>query len=290
MNDVEPVNDPGDPRAQRIADLAKPGHANTKVALVEDAEPLTNALRAKVRVAEVYYDQSYGLDPVVAEAAGAAGVPVIGIDPAVATRLFRADKRPKVFGIAKIPRPATLDALNERPGDIVVLDGVRIVGNIGAIIRTATGLGAAGVVLLDSGLTAIADRRLLRASRGYVFSLPVIVATASSLERFLVDRGIATVVLEAAGPVSLAQAASAQERLALVFGAERDGPSAVFRASDESAPALAASAAREPLEPTLEFETVAIPMSGSAESLNVSVAAGIVLYARNAARGAAAVG
>ncbi|MGI5507469.1 TrmH family RNA methyltransferase [Lentzea sp. CA-135723] len=49
---------------------------------------------------------------------------------------------------------------------------MKIVGNIGAIVRTSLALGASGIILVDSDITSIADRRLQRASRGYVFSFP----------------------------------------------------------------------------------------------------------------------
>jgi TrmH family RNA methyltransferase len=284
-----PVESIGDPRAQRIADLAKPGHKNTKVALIEDQEPLQNALRAGVRFIEVYYDDRHEPPSQLIEACAEAGAKIAAIDSSLAMRLFKTDKRPKLFGLALVPKPVPLAALVERAGDIVVLDGVRIVGNIGAIIRTASGLGAAGVVLIDSGLSSIADRRLLRASRGYVFSLPVIVTTAGDFQAFVDRHKLACVVLEAdtrgqptaltasasvgspaspsvaAKPTSLADLAAAPGRKALVFGSERTGASVQFRAG---------------LPGPGTVTTVAIPMPGPVESLNVSVAVGIALYAR----------
>jgi TrmH family RNA methyltransferase len=160
-----------------------------------------------------------------------------------------------------------------RPGDIVVLDGVRIVGNIGAIIRTATGLGAAGVVLIDSGLTTVADRRLLRASRGYVFSLPVVLSTAERLREFLDEHFVDIAVLEADGQVELSQVAAGPEPLALVFGSERAGTSELLRSvfSDHEGD----------WDRSKETRTVSIPMPGPVESFNVSVAAAIVLYSRS---------
>ncbi|MDR0594195.1 MAG: NshR/TsnR family 23S rRNA methyltransferase [Bifidobacteriaceae bacterium] len=271
MSFSAPIRDLADPRAQRIADLAKPSHSNTKVALVEDAEPLANAWRAGVELTGVYFEDGRALPGELARLGEDPAVPVAAVDGALLIRLFRTDKRPKVFGIAKLPRPAKLEALAGRTGDIVILDGVRIVGNIGAIIRTATGLGAAGVVLIDSGLTSVADRRLLRASRGYVFSLPVVLAQAVEVRQFAQAHQIGLTVLDSTGAGSLEDLRRQPGRRALVFGGERAGPSEWFLGG-----------------PGAGSQPVSIPMPGPVESLNVSVAVAIVLHARLVGRGAAA--
>ncbi|MDR1634531.1 MAG: NshR/TsnR family 23S rRNA methyltransferase [Bifidobacteriaceae bacterium] len=298
MNLAEPITSLADPRAQRIADLAKPSHSNTKVALIEDAEPLANALRAGVGFIEVCYEQGHPVTAELEDLLAQARVPVAVVEGAILTRLFRTDKRPRLFGIAKVPRPSRLEALLERPGDVVVLDGVRIVGNIGAIVRTATAFGAAGLALIDSGLATIADRRLLRASRGYVFSLPVVLTEANELARFLGDEAIPITVLDADGASTLAELARRPGRRALVFGNERKGPSASLRGAAPE-PAIRQDAPGGPITPvqqTLEAQSgrperdsapdrlsaVAIPMPGPVESLNVSVAVAVTLYALTA--------
>ncbi|MDR1188333.1 MAG: NshR/TsnR family 23S rRNA methyltransferase, partial [Bifidobacteriaceae bacterium] len=111
MNVSEPIKSLADPRAQRIADLAKPNHANTKTALIEDAEPLANALRAGVEFVEVYHDDAHPLSQGLAALCAELGVPVCTVEGAVLTKLFRSDKRPRVFGVAVVPRPDKLSAL-----------------------------------------------------------------------------------------------------------------------------------------------------------------------------------
>lgn len=262
MSLAEPVESLSDPRAQRVADLAKPSHNNAKTVLIEDAEPLATALAAGVEVTAVYHDAASAAPPDLLAACARAGAPVAAVAPAILTRLFKTDKRPKLFGLANTPRPAQLADLADRPGDIVVLDGVRIVGNIGAIVRSAAALGAAGLALVDSGLATVADRRLLRASRGHVFTLPVALAEPAELSRFLARRQIPTALLDAGGRAGLADLAAVPGRRALIFGGEKTGPSARFRPAGGGGPL-----------------TVAIAMPGPVESLNVSVAVGIVLHA-----------
>ena len=149
-------------------------------------------------------------------------------------------------------------------GDVVALDGVRLLGNIGAIARTATAFDAAGLVLLDSNLTSVFDRRLTRASRALNFALPIVLADRREFLAFAEDDARPVVLLDRGGACTLERSLSAPHPVALVMGSERTGASEEIEA---------AAAVR-----------CEIPISGRVESLNVSVAAGIALYARSRAR------
>jgi tRNA G18 (ribose-2'-O)-methylase SpoU len=146
----------------------------------------------------------------------------------------------------------------------VILDGVRITGNIGAIIRSAVALGAAGTVLVDSGLASAYDRRVIRASRGLSFAHPVVLATREDVAALLASSSATLVSITGEATAPLAGLARIPGRVALLFGGERAGASA----------GLDALAARR----------FAIPMTPGVESLNVSTAAAIALYARTLGR------
>ncbi len=148
-----------------------------------------------------------------------------------------------------------------------MLDGVRMVGNIGAITRTASALGAAGVIVLDSGLRTTFDRRLIRASRGLVFSLPVVLASRTECAGFLQREKVRIATLSADAESPLHAIRSVTDRIALILGSERDGVSQGF---DD-----------------LANHRFSIPMKPGVESLNVSVAAGIALYEHAAGQEAA---
>jgi TrmH family RNA methyltransferase len=230
--------------------------------VVEEAEPIIIALGAGVEVDAVFVEEGQAAPDTLVRAATAADVPIFALTTHDAVRVFKSDKRARICATVRLPTPAKLSDILARPGDLVVLDGVRIVGNIGAITRSAFALGAAGLVLVDSDLDSIADRRLLRASRGYVFALPTVIAEASEVLAAVRAAGAEVAALEADGGVPLDELGRRPGRLALVFGSERRGGSPAFAgAADVKA---------------------AIPMRPAAESLNVSVAVGIVLYARSA--------
>ncbi|MDU0347233.1 TrmH family RNA methyltransferase, partial [Actinomyces sp. MRS3W] len=226
MTGHEVLSDRSAPAAQRIADLAKVSARPGKSLLVEDPETLLNALRAGVTFHEVYVLDSAEPPAQLREECARRRVPLRVIASGLATDLFRSDKRPEVFGVARMPQPVEPAQLLAGTGDLLILDGVRIVGNIGAIARSAYAFGAAGMVLVDSGLASIADRRLIRASRGYVFSLPVALMDWQDTQALLADfvgAGGHVAALDAGATGSLDRLAAWDGRLALIAGAETTG-------------------------------------------------------------------
>jgi 23S rRNA (guanosine2251-2'-O)-methyltransferase len=143
----------------------------------------------------------------------------------------------------------------ERPL-LCCLDQVTDPRNLGAVIRSAAGAGATGVVLPAHGAVAITPA-VSRASAGAVEHLPV--AVVPNLARYLNEvKGprLWVYAADAAGmPMAEADLAGG---LALVFGAEGKGLRPLVRKACDAA--------------------VSIPLAGRVESLNVSVAAAVLLY------------
>jgi 23S rRNA (guanosine2251-2'-O)-methyltransferase len=144
----------------------------------------------------------------------------------------------------------------ERPL-LVCLDQVSDPRNLGAVCRSAEGAGATGIVLPAHG-SARVTAAVARASAGAVEHLPVAVVT--NLARYLAEvKGDDLWVWAAdAGGQPLWEADLGAGGLALVFGAEGRGLRPLVRRTCDAA--------------------VAIPLLGRVESLNVSVAAGVLLY------------
>ncbi len=157
------------------------------------------------------------------------------------------------MAIAAVPA-ATLDTLELGAGvRLVVLDGVQDPGNAGTIIRTAAALGATAVIGMP-GTVDLWNAKVVRSSMGASFHLPLVAATWEDLASISRTRGVALWGADAAGtPID---SVTPPERLALVVGNEGAGLSAD---------------ARERID-----TVVALPIA--IESLNVAVAAGILLY------------
>jgi 23S rRNA (guanosine2251-2'-O)-methyltransferase len=144
----------------------------------------------------------------------------------------------------------------ERPL-LICLDQVSDPHNLGAVARTAEAAGATGVVVPAHGSARVTPA-VARASAGAIEHLPVAVVT--NLARFLTEVKSGTLwVVGAAGdaPRSMWEADLAGG-LALVFGAEGKGLRPLVRRTCD--------------------ELVSIPLEGTVESLNVSVAAAVLLY------------
>jgi TrmH family RNA methyltransferase len=245
------------PAARRVSDVLRSRATRPKVFVIDDQENIEQAVASGVELDSVYVTASAAdLLPTLAGLAPAASAHIV--DDGVAGNLFGEHRHARVFAIARTPRMPTLRELGRTAGDIVVLDGVRLVGNIGAITRTACALSAAGVVVVDSGLRSVLDRRLIRASRGLVFATHVVLAGRSECADFVRAEQLTAVSLEADAVEPLASIRVVDERLALILGGERTGVSSELAA--------------------LTTHRYAIPMNAKVESLNVSVAAGIALY------------
>lgn len=134
-------------------------------------------------------------------------------------------------------------------------------GNIGAMMRTSLALGLGGMILLNADPDDLFDRRLVRASRGSVFALPVACVPEADLLAFLQEAGLELVVTSPYAETPVDDLAALTTRLALAFGHEKTGCS----------PSLMAAASRQ----------VRIPIRPGIDSLNISVAAGITLYSRH---------
>jgi TrmH family RNA methyltransferase len=156
------------------------------------------------------------------------------------------------------PRRWALDDIAAAPGSpVLVLDGVQDPGNVGTILRSALGLGAAGVVALK-GTAELTNPKVVRGSMGAVFRLPAVPSDVDAYLRWSREHGIETWVTAADGTAIEPGTARAHPAVVgLVLGNEGAGVS----------PALEAAASRR----------VAIRLTPGAESLNVAVAAAILL-------------
>ncbi len=154
---------------------------------------------------------------------------------------------------------------------ILVIDGVQDPGNVGTLIRTAHALGAAATVVLR-GTADVLNPKALRAAMGATFRHPVVPLDD---QQFITWAGANAVTLWATAadgvPLERARSDAARGTGAAARGTGAGGERIAVIVGNEGAgirPALNAVAARR----------VAIPLAQGAESLNVAVAAGILLH------------
>jgi len=239
--------------------LTRTGRIELSRILIDDEENILQALDSGVELESVYYAG----DEIVSDELKKklpASVKIFEVAKRTTKKIFENDKITRIFAIAKTPKPIGLDAITKIQRDMVVLEDVSISGNIGAITRTSLALGVGGIILLNTEHVDIYDRRLIRASRGYVFVLPVIATTTEAFIQFAKQNNLQVLVTNAHAEKLVQDISSLPQRLMIVFGSEKDGCS---QAITDAA--------------TLQ---VRIPIDSRVESLNVSAAAGITLYSR----------
>ena len=146
-------------------------------------------------------------------------------------------------------------------GPVLVLAGLQDPGNLGTILRSAEAFGSAGVILGEGTVSSL-NSKVIRASAGSVFRLPVLTSKSAgkSLEEIsamLRERGIRLLATSSHKGTRLVQANLSSE-IAIYIGSEGSGlPRSLMSQMDE---------------------TIAIPHAPQVESLNAGVAASIVLY------------
>ena len=261
---------PGHPAQRRASAKAQQRQRNSKdkpvAELVAGRNPVVECLRAQVPTTALYVQIGIEADERVTEAVRMAadrGISVLEVSRPELDKLTNAAMHQ---GLALQMPPfeyahpdELLAAAKEsvEPALLVALDGVTDPRNLGAVIRSAAAFGADGVLLpqrRSAGITAVA----WRTSAGTAAKIPVAVAT--NLTRTLRDyanEGMMLVGLDADGTVTVDELSLATSPLVVVVGSEGRGLSRLVREACD--------------------ETVSIPMSAGVDSLNASVAAGVVL-------------
>ena len=187
----------------------------------------------------------------------AAGGEVVEVTPAILEKVSRRDNPQMVMGVFAQAFTA-LDALDPAAaGCWVALEQVRDPGNLGTIVRTADAAGCGGVILVGECCDPY-SLEAVRATMGSIFAVKIAKATAGE---FLAWRKAwpGSVVGTLLSATADHRAADYRRPSLILMGAEQSGLT----------PALAAAC----------DVAVKIPMRGRADSLNLAVATGIMIYA-----------
>jgi 23S rRNA (guanosine2251-2'-O)-methyltransferase len=192
------------------------------------------------------------------------GVPVRFEDRSQLDRIANSKDHQGVVALAAARAPATLEDIlaraNATPtqfGLIVLLDGVEDPHNLGAIIRTSLAAGAHGVIIPERRAAGLTDT-VARASAGALSHLPI--AKVTNLVRTmeeLKEAGYWLVGLDEEGQKSYTEV-DYRSPVGIVLGGEGGGLHDLTRKR-------------------CDF-VVSLPTTGPVRSLNVSVAAGVVLF------------
>jgi TrmH family RNA methyltransferase len=254
-----PIESPANPRIKAAIALRKRTEREaTGMTLVDGNREIRRALDAGVEIAEAFAATGAASsdDMTLLSDLRAARIRVTEVSDRAMARLAFGERAGSI--VARVRFPATGLELLEVGADplVVVVDAVEKPGNLGAILRSADGAGVDALVLADPG-TDPSNPNVIRASLGTVFTVPIAVTDGPAARAWLAGHGIRVVTARVDAPLPYT-AADLRGPMAIVLGPETTGLS-----DDWSA---------------VETTAVAIPMHGVADSLNVSVTAGILLY------------
>ena len=229
--------------------------------IVYGLNPVIEALRAgRVRRLKVGARGDKRTDEAVA-LAKAAGVQVERVDAQVLERLSRGGVHQGIAADVEAPRDYSVQELVDgaapHPPLLVVLDGVEDPHNVGAIVRSVDASGGHGIIRQERHAAAL-DGIAAKASAGAiaVVKIATVVNIARALEE-LKDAGVWTVGFAGEGREDY-DVVDFTLPTAIVVGGEGDGLRRLTRDRCD--------------------RLVKIPMAGSVDSLNVSVAAGVALF------------
>ncbi|MGW0228945.1 TrmH family RNA methyltransferase [Actinopolymorpha singaporensis] len=180
------------------------------------------------------------------------------IGPRVLTRLCGRARPDGLLALARLPRRTAAELEFGSSALVLVADGIEYAGNLGTLVRTADACSADCVVLVRRQVRPN-HPRVFVASRGTVLTVPLVEFPDPAAASAWLDRcGFTVVVAEPGATRDYRAGDLSGPRTAVVVGSEGRGVSSAWYAA--------------------RVRPVSIPMFGTADSLNVSVSAALLLY------------
>jgi TrmH family RNA methyltransferase len=191
----------------------------------------------------------------LAAATKADGGAVLEVSAPVLEKITRRDNPQNVVGV--FAQRFAAEAEVGRDGIWVALDRVRDPGNLGTIIRTIDAAGLAGVALVGTSCDPFA-LEAVRATMGSIFHVPVARLSEEALVRQAKRHGARLVGTHLTAEAIDYRAADYRRPLILLMGNEQQGLTETLTAACD--------------------QVVRIPMHGRADSLNLAVSTGLMVY------------
>ncbi|GBF49793.1 rRNA methylase [Leptospira ryugenii] len=187
-----------------------------------------------------------------------ANCPVYQLPKKIFEKISYRDRPDGLIAVAKTPNPVydwnLIKDLSFNP--ILIIEGVEKPGNLGTILRTAEGAGVKLVLVTDPKIDLF-NPNVVRASTGTLFTLPIFLSPLDELTKNLKKFSYQIFAVTPEGR-TLYTSANLCEKSAFLFGSEQYGLSAEAKKTSH--------------------DTLFLPMFGEADSLNLAMSCGIVLY------------
>ena len=167
-----------------------------------------------------------------------------------------------LVAVARFHAEALADFKPRPDAPLFILEGIEKPGNLGAIFRSADAAGVGGIIICGKGTDA-SNPAVIRASLGTVFCVPIACDTTSAVIQWCIAHNQNIVAATPDGTTRW-HAVEFANQPAILLGSEAHGISSCW---------LEAVTKKN-----ITLETVALPMRGLADSLNVSATAAVLAY------------
>jgi RNA methyltransferase, TrmH family len=240
---------------------------STGLTIIDGAREIRRALDAGIRVETAFVapDLVRSSEAQVVEERLRHRPSTFEVSPAVLAKVAFGERSDGVVAVVATPDRQLTDLNLPADALVLIVEGVEKPGNLGAVVRTADAVGADAVIAADAR-TDLFNPNAIRASIGTIFALPVVAAPSGAVLDWLTAQGIRPVAALVDAPVTYLET-DLRRPVAIVLGSEAEGLSATWR------------------DPRVT--PAAIPMLGIADSLNVSIAAAVLLFEAVRQRGVA---
>jgi TrmH family RNA methyltransferase len=228
--------------------------------LIEGYREISRAVTAGWKLHELFYCREFFLgsnEETLLRTLRQHNTTLFNCAPTVFTKLAYRDRPDGLLAVAPQQRRELneLTSLSAMPL-LLVAEAIEKPGNLGTMLRSADAVAATGVVVCDR-CTDIFNPNVVRASVGTLFTVPIVETSSQIALNWLRSQGIAIVAATPSASLCYT-AAPLNGPLAIVVGTEQLGLSDFWLQNADI--------------------QVAIPMCGTADSLNVATAATLLLY------------
>lgn len=236
---------------QKIKNLRKlhttKGRKEARLYLIEGEHLYLAALQNQIELKEIIITEKF-INQVTETTAIVTLVP-----DEVMQALSQTETAPGIICVLEIPAEPVL---NELKGKFVLLDGVQDPGNAGTIVRTADAAGFDGVIF-GSGSVDPYNDKVMRSMQGSHFHIPLYRTELVPFIDAYIEKGFPVYGTALQRAIDY-RGSESSDSLAIILGNEGQGVSEKVLAKTT--------------------QNLYIPIIGKAESLNVAVAAGILIY------------
>ena len=235
--------------------------AATGLFLIEGLFHIGEALAAHATIESIFYapemlDSEFARQLIDRAVAG--GISCYETTTDILASLAEKDNPQGVIAVARQPNVQLADLTPQNFSWGVAIVSPQDPGNVGTILRTIDAVGASGLILLDSGVDPY-HPTAVRASLGSIFWSSIVSASFAEWSQWAQQQGYTICGTSAKGSVDYTEVDIYEQPLIILLGSEREG------LSHEQA--------------AICDQLVRLPMRGHVSSLNLAVAAGVMLYA-----------